>query len=176
MIISFADMLKYNCILNDEETLYHRDSKKLLTIDNCENIWHNYFCEKPENIRSNLQQYGCFKRDINDEIWISMLYITIMTQKERGISLFLIPDVRFENEYKFIKNVLNGYVIRIVAPIRNNERTKLLISSTANHKSELGLEQCPMDFDLDNDGDNFTINGKRLLDEWLQRDVNKPSQ
>ena len=61
----------------------------------------------------------------------------------RGIRRFIITDVRFENEVKFIKQ-LNGIIIRVFAPDRNLIKLKQeanndinIIKKLETHPSEI---------------------------------------
>ena len=106
--------------------------------------YNKVFGEKDEFTRKKLQQLGTeFGRDkYGDNIWCDMLYNTMRIYSERGIKRFIITDVRFENEVKFIKN-LGGIIIKIDAPDRtlirlqqesNNNEEK--IKELSNHRSE----------------------------------------
>lgn len=106
--------------------------------------YNKVFGEKDETTRKRLQELGTeFGRDkYGDNIWCDVLYNTMRMYSERGIARFIITDVRFENEVKFIKE-LGGVIIKIEAPDRtllrlqkesNNDEEK--IKELSNHRSE----------------------------------------
>ena len=147
LIIGFGDLMK--------NELYARD----LTIS-----YDQLYDHKTFETRQKLQQYGTENgRDkYHQDIWIRGLDIQIETFKRRSgeNSLVIICDVRFINEYHYIKQK-GGKIIRIEAP----NRTKLRYSKEAaldeeqmkiimNHRSETELDNIVFDIYLKNDFDD----------------------
>jgi phosphomevalonate kinase len=147
LIIGFGDLMK--------NELYARD----LTIS-----YDQLYDHKTFETRQKLQQYGTENgRDkYHQDIWIRGLDIQIETFKRRSgeNSLVIICDVRFINEYHYIKEK-GGKIIRIEAP----NRTKLRYSKEAsldekqmkiimNHRSETELDNIVFDIYLKNDFDD----------------------
>tara|TARA_Y100000389_G_C17449020_1_gene513466 strand:- start:1441 stop:2070 length:630 start_codon:yes stop_codon:yes gene_type:complete len=143
LIISFADMLKYQCILQSE---------KVCENNNAIETYNNYFKEKPPEVRSELQTYGCMMRERNPEIWISVILVSIKMHMDRGVKVFLIPDVRFSNEAEMIKK-LDGYIVKVEAPKRSKLRTELLCNDSVNHISETSGDSIEADITINNDID-----------------------
>ena len=108
LILSFADMLKINLMV--------RHDIKLNEL---------YGGRKTQEIRKLLQIEGTEKgRNIyGEDIWVRYLEAWYELHKSRGIKYIIIPDVRFKNEYDFIKKN-NGIVFRINAPNRNEKRLR----------------------------------------------------
>jgi dephospho-CoA kinase len=111
--------------------------------------YNKVFGEKDDSTRKRLQELGTeFGRDkYGDNIWCDMLYNTMKMYSERGIERFIITDVRFENEVKFIKD-LDGIIIKIDAPDRtllrlqkesSNDEEK--IKELSNHRSETFIKK-----------------------------------
>ena len=126
VILAFADHFKIDCITkynaNFDKVYGQKDyeTRKLLQITGTENgrekFGENIWIETIEN-------------------WIKILHI-------RGVKRFIICDVRFENEAKWILSK-NGKLIKIEAPKRYNDRliqetcnNKELIETIKNHPSE----------------------------------------
>lgn len=141
LIISFADLLKYQCILN---------SGTVCDINSTVSIYNDYFKDKPPHVRGQLQTYGCAMRSKNSEIWISTLLVSILMHMERGVKIFLIPDVRFSNEASMIKK-LDGYIVRVEAPTRTKLRTCNLSKGSINHLSETEGDLIDADITINND-------------------------
>jgi phosphomevalonate kinase len=144
LIIGFGDQMK--------NELYARD----LTLS-----YDQLYDHKTFETRQKLQQYGTENgRDkYHQDIWVRGLDIQIETFQRRSgeNSLVIICDVRFINEYEYIKQKL-GTVIRIEAP----NRTKLRYTNEAsldekhmdkimNHRSETELDNTVFDIIIKND-------------------------
>lgn len=130
LIMSFADMIKINLMV--------RHNKQLEEL---------YQGTKTPEIRQLLQYEGTENgRNIyGEDIWIKYLYNWGLLHLSRGIDFILISDLRFKNEYYFLKSI-GAIIFRINAPIRNEERLRKESSNEEeyqkikNHKSEIDLD------------------------------------
>lgn len=176
-ILAFGDQVKYE--LGSRLNLVKNNDNFISEI---EKSFNELFVNKNAEIRKKLQYYGTeycrnggnwkitedFEMFNEPTIWIKGLYLQIknIISKSYDISkdIFIISDVRFENEANFIKS-LGGKVIRINAPIRNH--TKMLeevqknyildidindfIEKIKNHESEINLDNYNFDYTVNND-------------------------
>jgi hypothetical protein len=138
--------------------------------------YNKVFGEKDDITRKKLQELGTeFGRDkYGDNIWCDVLYNTMKMYSERGIERFIITDVRFENEVKFIKE-LDGKIIKIEAPDRtllrlqkesNNNQEK--IKELSNHRSETFIKNfIDYDYFINNSINIDTINQVQLIIEKI---------
>lgn len=153
VLMSFADQLKLHCMFKANPT----------SITNTDKIYKTYFHSKPPEVRKQIQEYGCNARESNEEIWINMLYAQMLMLKDRGITTFIIPDVRFENERDFIKSI-GGKIIKVVAPTRNNEATKHLSDESRYHLSESFVDSMECYIIINNDiHQNFEKNVQEAM-------------
>ncbi len=153
LILSFADMLKVNLMVHHNIQL------------------NELYGDKTPKIRELLQQEGTEKgRNIyGEDIWIRYVKAWSELYKSRGIDYIIIPDVRFKNEYNFIKDN-NGIVFRMHAPSRNNKR--LLKESNnnydiKNHPSEIDLDDVDFDIIIENDDNNTEEYYFNILSQYL---------
>jgi hypothetical protein len=119
-----------------------------------------------------LQWWGTdFRRKFQDEdnYWIDQLDSMIKYLHENGgHKVFLIPDVRFENEAKYVKDN-NGILIRI-----NREG----LVSTDTHSSETALDNYP-DFDIIisvSTLDQLKEKAKEILNELIKPRQNRGTE
>ncbi len=151
LIISFADMIKINLMVHNNLSL------------------NQLYGKKTNDIRKLLQLEGTDKgRNIHGEdIWIKYLKAWGELHISRGINIIIIPDLRFINEYNFIKN-MNGITIRINSPERNEKRLteESIINDVfsieqyniiKNHQSEIELDNSIFDYNINNHNDYNTI-------------------
>jgi hypothetical protein len=103
VILSFADYLKLQCNLKDR-ILYDR-----------------LFVEKDIESRKILQERGTTERKENGKIFIEAMDCMIKMFSQRGVDVILIPDLRFNNEFEFIKNK-GGILVRVNSPNRNRDK------------------------------------------------------
>jgi hypothetical protein len=114
--------------------------------------------------RQKLQQYGTENgRDkYHEDIWVRGIDIQIETFSRRcgSNSLVIICDIRFPNEFEYVKSK-GGKNIRIISPNRTNDRyfreavgdeNKLEIIK--NHRSEVSLDNHNFDYIIKNDYNN----------------------
>lgn len=96
---------------------------------------------KKEIYRSLLQSWGDFRRKTDPEHWIHKVEDKIgLYAKRKHPILLLIDDLRYINEYIFLKKQ-NFYVVK-VASIRENVGLK---GQEATHASELEIQQITPD-------------------------------
>jgi hypothetical protein len=151
--VSFADQIKINVITKN-------------------NIQFNdVYINKTQNTRRLLQLEGTENgRDIlGKDIWIRYLENWIKVHESRGIQNFICTDVRFQNEFDYIK-YRGGIVLRIDAPERNTERLlsesrgdSNILETLKTHRSE-----CDLDTLTDNCFDLIIKNdpGSTILDYY----------
>lgn len=98
---------------------------------------------KEYTVRNLLQDVGnAFRDNINPDFWVNIMIGKIAAiQKNGSIDTILIPDVRYPNEFKMIKD-LGGEVWRIERP-----NVKLM-----NHISETALDDYTFDKVIENKG------------------------
>jgi hypothetical protein len=140
IIISFADMIKINLMVHNNIKL------------------HELYGDKTPEIRQLLQYEGTENgRDkYGQDIWIKYVKSWGELYLSRGYKYIIVTDVRFKNEYDFIKNN-NGSIIRIEAPKRNEQRLRNESSNEEeynkikNHISEIDLDNMNFDIIINND-------------------------
>lgn len=118
------------------------------------------FVEKDEHTRKVMQRVGTEEgRNVyGADIWIRYVLEWMVVHASRGIKRFFIPDVRFHNEFDFVKE-LGGTMIRVNAPQRNRaalEREAAKGTGTpesiGSHPSETELDSGrTFDYVIDND-------------------------
>ncbi len=140
IIISFADMIKINLMVHNNIKL------------------NELYGNKTPEIRQLLQYEGTEngRNKYGEDIWIKYIKSWGELYLSRGYKYIIITDVRFKNEYEFIKNN-NGIIIRIEAPNRNEQRLRNESSNEEeynkikNHKSEIDLDNLNFDIIINND-------------------------
>lgn len=137
--------------------------------------------EKTHDSRQLLQNEGSMSRKNDVNIWIKFLSNWIKVHSYRGITNFILSDVRFLNEYNYVKNSGNGIMIKVVAPKRNNERlkqesngNKQIFDKIKNHISECELDNLSDDkFDLIINNDPEDIYNIKLLQAKFEHIFNE---
>lgn len=145
--------------------LYSRDSNDLFTYD-------NLFDAKTYDTRKAIVEYATEmgRNKIRPDVWIRCVEMwcevqmrllevvnSLLVRKMKPI--FVIEDVRFENEYQFLRSK-NAIMILVEAPLRNQKR---IIEEGGNpkeeqHISEKGLEHLEFDIRISNNpNDNIDI-------------------
>lgn len=146
LFLSFADPLKQECALRYNHTY--------------EQLYHN----KDNDTRKHLQDVGNeFRTKHGKNVYVNTMKMLITLHSERSnIDIFIIPDVRFPNEMKFIQSI-GGKVYRITA--LNRSRDKLLkecggdeelLKIRSQHVSEVSLDNHKFDGYIHNDYDDTT--------------------
>jgi len=100
-----------------------------------------------------LQFWGTdFRRGQDEDYWVKMLDYHIKFLKNKGIRKIYIPDVRFKNELKYIKDN-NGIYVDVIR--LKEDGTRWLDSSRdPNHPSEVDLDDVEPDIRVEAfDGD-----------------------
>ena len=101
IVMGFADQLKVNAIIK-------------------ENLpYEKAFGDKDLKTRKILQKLGTEEgRDkFGQDIWIRYLDTWLKIYQERGIERVIVTDLRFKNEYDYLKSK-NAKIIKVVAPNR----------------------------------------------------------
>jgi dephospho-CoA kinase len=114
------------------------------------NISYNdvYENKTPES-RQLLQNEGTEVGRMQDRnIWVKYMDNWMNVHENRGVSLYIISDVRFKNEYEFVKNNKSmGIIVKVVAPKRNEDRLlkesrgdEYVYQKISSHASECDLD------------------------------------
>lgn len=137
--ISFADQLKVNLMTT-------------LGVS-----YEDAYIEKTPESRKLMQQVAEIERKRDKDVWINFLKSWLKVYSNRGIEYFLISDLRYENEYEFLKSQ-NACIIRIEAPQRNREKLQKeskgdpeIYKSISEHVSEKSLDNIPFENVIYND-------------------------
>lgn len=123
--VSFADPLKQMLV-----------NAKILTYDEA-------FVNKTPYAREMLQKIGTnlIRNQIDKDFWVKKTEYLINKLCEKGAEKIVIDDVRFPNEWDFIKR-MGGIIIKIV-DIEN--------SNNNDHESESYVDMLPFDYLIEND-------------------------
>lgn len=110
------------------------------------------FGEKDDKTRKQLQIMGTEDgRDkYGQDIWINTLDNWMKIYNERGVERFIITDLRFKNEYNYLKSK-NAKIIKIEAPNRQKKNLKGQDLKVLNHRSETELNDIIFDSTINND-------------------------
>lgn len=143
--------------------LYSKDNTNLLN-------YENLFLNKTKNTRKLLQQYATengrdrYRKDMwirSVDMWIQLhtreLIVLNNHLHNKHVPLFIIQDVRFENEYEYIRK-MDGQLVLVEAPLRNQltivkekpDKFELFL-----HESEKGLEYLEFDLKINNDMEDY---------------------
>jgi hypothetical protein len=154
LFLAFADPLKQECALQygcSFEQLYV--SKDLWT-------------------RKRLQWIGSERREtLGRDVYVKVMKLNIQLHAERsGINVFILPDVRFPEEKKFIEDC-GGKVFRVHAVQRNLDKLRVecrgdkkTMFSRSQHVSETALDHVVFDTTVLND---YTEDPEPLLREMV---------
>jgi len=144
VFINFADQLKIETCI-----------KKELTFERT-------FVKKDDESRRIMQLCGTeYGRDkFGEDIWIKYIDLWITLHQSRGITRFIITDVRFPNEVEYIRNK-GGKVFRILAPIRN----KLAIKK----ETEGDIEKM---YQISHHISETCLDTYRKFDAYIDNDIN----
>lgn len=86
-------------------------------------------------------------RASDEHIWVKYLDNWIMVHNQRGIDVFVISDIRFQNEFEYVKSNGSSIMIKVVAQQRNMNR--LLDESNGNVEDLEGIKCHRSECDLD---------------------------
>jgi len=128
-----------------------------LKMDLCAREHFSYdsiFHAKDHKSRIALQKYGTEMRDkYGPHIWVTYLHNWIKMHTDRGFRTFIITDLRYPNEFNWLK-ALGGITIRIDAPQRNLDELKKetaddpdKMKEISTHSSEIALDNYLDQFD-----------------------------
>ena len=126
------------------------------------------YIKKDKDSRRLLQVYGTdiMRRKHGDDIWARYVNAWIKVHKFRGKEVIIIPDIRFENEAKYIKSN-QGLLIKINANDRNLDKiNQEKLNTEIKHRSETGVNNIECDFYLDNSMKNQD-NVKKDMNKFL---------
>jgi len=137
-IISMADALKVELMIKDN------------------NSFDKLYIIKDKKTRQRLQEYGTdiCRKEMGEDIWIRYVDAWIQIYKLRGKKLFIIPDIRFENEAEYVTNN-GGVLVGIEANDRNDTKIEQEnLTTEVNHISETGVNDIECTYYLDNSKKN----------------------
>jgi hypothetical protein len=160
--------------------LYSRDTSSSLN-------YHNLFVQKSNYSRTSLQQYSTENgRDkYRKDMWIRAVDMWIKVQlsnldivnkhiTRKIVPIFVVEDVRFENEYEYIKSN-SGILVLVESAYRNFEKILQEVDNKVSetiHQSEKGLENLEFHFRINNDPINSdTI--EFIIDEFIKQNGNR---
>ena len=146
LVMGFADHFKIDAI-NKENLKYEK-----------------VFGEKDDETRKQLQLMGTENgRDkYGQDIWINIVDTWMKIYNERGVERFIITDLRFKNEYEYLKSK-NAKIIKIKAPNRQKENLKGQDLQVLNHRSETELNDIEFDYIINNDYNDKIIEDLKCL-------------
>lgn len=166
--IAYGDQLKVE--------VYSRDKEDKLN-------YENLYIKKNTESRQKLQEYGTEIRNLNGEnTWINAIDMWINIYKNRWAKknqrlLFIITDVRYNNEAKYILEN-NGFLINIIAPKRNLQKLQQescndndIMDKIASHKSETALDNFGFDYTINNDPENEIYIKDKLSEILLEKKI-----
>lgn len=117
---------------------------KIWLVSTGQATYEEVFVTKPPHIRDLLQKEGTERGRMvyGENIWCNTaLYWMTVIADHSNCQNFVIPDVRFPNELKFIQNN-GGHVYRIIAPTR--VANSKLTPEAKQHISETALDDIPL--------------------------------
>lgn len=139
---AFADQIKVN-VMTKNNVSY-------------EDVYENKTPESRRMLQIEGTEVG---RSSNKDIWVNYLDNWINIHNKRGVSVFVLSDVRFKNEYEFVKKN-GGLVLKVVAPQRNE--TRLLQESQGDinlyEKISKHASECDLDDYQNNKYDMVILN------------------
>jgi hypothetical protein len=153
--------------------MFSRDLSNILN-------YHNLFVEKTNQTRTMIQEYATENgRNVyREDMWIRAINLWTIIQSlnlevinkhldRKLVPLFVIEDIRFTNEYEYVKR-LDGILVYIEAPVRNIERISHESTSTSiTHISENGLGHLEFDLRLNNDP-QYIDNIELQIDKYIR--------
>jgi hypothetical protein len=153
--------------------MFSRDSSNVLN-------YHNLFIQKTNETRTMIQEYSTENgRNVyRQDMWIRAVNLWAILQNinleiinkyldRKIVPLFVIEDVRFTNEYEYIRR-LDGILVYIEAPERNMKRLSDESTATSTtHISENGLGHLDFDLRLNNDPEYKDIIEK-VIDSFIK--------
>ena len=91
-------------------------------------------------------------RNFDKDIWVKYLENWIKVHNNRGIDIFIISDLRFKNEYNFVKNN-KGLMLKVIAPLRNEFRLQKESKGDYNlyEKISKHISECDLDVNYNYD-------------------------
>ena len=151
-VVAVADQLKYELAARDSTLTYDL-----------------MYVTKTTEVRTKLQQYGTEQgRDkYGDDMWLQALSIRMEVDRQRHIGprpiIFVLTDIRYENEANFVSNKLHGLLIRVDAPGRNRTRLEQEgIADVTPHRSETALDTYEFPYTIYNDYGHESTISKQL--------------
>lgn len=132
-------------------------SSVLATDTTNEWTYDNLFCQKTKASRTKLQTHGLAMRTNREDVFIRYVH-TFMTYQLQQLAelpesirrstlvMFIVQDVRFQNELNYVQSIPHSVVVRVHAPARNQARIHQE-QSNATHVSETQLDDCRFEFD-----------------------------
>lgn len=136
---------------------------------------YSVYDKKDDYSRNLLQIEGTEKgRAFDKNIWVKYIDEWMYLWRQRGVSHFVISDIRFPNELEYVESCDNSYVFQIKAPKRNlarltSEYSPDVVEKFRNHPSEISLDSACFQYTLFNDtvdkeySTNYTDHNKLVI-------------
>jgi phosphomevalonate kinase len=140
-----------------------------------EDVYENKTPESRRLLQTEGTEIG---RTQDRNIWVKYLDNWIKVHENRGISVYIISDVRFKNEFYYVKAEENiGLMLKIVARNRNEERLvkesqgdSIVYDKIKNHASECDLDDFTNDmFDMVISNDTIDVVSIESLQYQFER-------
>lgn len=107
------------------------------------------YLRKSERSRRVLQEHGVGARVADPDHWVRRVQTEVRVEELRGVHHFLLTDVRFPNEVRWIASC-GGTVVRIVAPERTALRAASEGGDPGSHSSETALDAHSFEYVIHN--------------------------
>jgi hypothetical protein len=118
-----------------------------------EPTYENFFVAKTPASRHFLQQMGTEegRQKYGDRIWLEALALWMLRQHhQNGITLFILDDCRFANEFQWVEAEQGGILIQIYAPDRTDQGLAASGQQALSHASEQDMRTHPFQRVVDN--------------------------
>lgn len=147
---------------------------KLAFADGIGSVIRKYFPEafKEGKPRRHYQHIGQEFRKLDPDVWIKDLTRTLTSLEERGITNFVITDMRQVNEASYLKE--KGFTIIKVETAdeirleRMNAEGDTFTLEDLNHETELQVDEIPYDYLIDN---NTTLEDLRVQVDYIINEI-----
>lgn len=96
------------------------------------------------------QAWGDFRRAVNSEYWINALAFTLLRSEEPNTTIAVITDVRYPNEFEWIKS-RGGFMVRVERHPPHSWWQRW--TRPREHSGETALDHHKFDFIVRNHGD-----------------------
>lgn len=142
--------------------------------------------EKTKLLRKQLQEYGTDigRGGYGKDIWIRQVDFWMKNHiyslecsgmTDLYVPLFVIQDIRFENELEFIQNFPNALIIRVISEKRNSKRCLRESNKIKDeHISETSLLNVSFPYYIyneDQDDEDVFVQSKTIVDDFINQSI-----